>query len=185
MKMTNITHISISKTSFIISIIVIMIATSNEIGSNEEVYSQGSNSKAPDFNLQTIEGKQVSLESFKGKPVVLWFMSLSCPSCYAQADVVKQVKSEYGNRIDVLMIDILRDSNTDLQNFVSKFGHPDWKTTVDTDKMIVKYGITVPDSTVVLDKNGNVVFKNLGPVGYELLKDTLSKSLAATVAVQS
>lgn len=182
MKTTNITHISKSKTLFMIPMIIAMIAIA--IGSTEEIYSEKSSSKAPDFNLKTIDGKQVSLQSFKGEPVVLWFMSPSCPSCYAQADIVKQVKSEYGNKIDILMIDMLGAPNADLQNFISKFGSPDWKVAADTDSLTIKYGITVPDSTIILDKNGNIIFKNLGPAGYEQLKDTLSKSLAATDVVR-
>jgi cytochrome oxidase Cu insertion factor (SCO1/SenC/PrrC family) len=49
-------------------------------GSNTNVVAaQKENvSKAPDFKLKTVGGKQVSLQSFKGKPLVLWFMAAWC-----------------------------------------------------------------------------------------------------------
>ncbi len=146
---------------------------------NEGAIAQ--DNKAPDFNLDTIDGKQVSPNSFKGKPVLLWFMALSCPSCAAQADVVKQIKMEYGDKIDILVIDMLGDTKDDLQNFISNKGSPDWKTTVDTDRVSIKYGITVVDSTVILDKNGNMVYKNLGPASYQSVKDAVSKSLSTSL----
>ncbi len=107
-------------------------------------------------------------------------MALSCPSCYAQADIVKQISTEYKDKVDVMVIDILGDTNAALQNFIANFGSSDWKVTVDTDKVSIKYGITVTDSTVILDGNGNIVYKNLGPAGYQSIKDAISKALSST-----
>ncbi len=143
---------------------------------NEGAFAE--DNKAPDFRLDTIDGKQVSLNSFKGKPVLLWFMALSCPSCAAQADIVKQIKAEYGGKIDILVIDMLGDTKADLQNFISNKGSPDWKTAIDTDRVSIKYGITVVDSTVILDGNGNIAYKNLGPASFQSVKDAVSKSLS-------
>ncbi|MGH9974821.1 MAG: peroxiredoxin family protein, partial [Nitrososphaeraceae archaeon] len=120
-----------SETILIIAIFTVIIITVAGAVSTDEIVTATSN-KAPNFNLKTIDGEQMSIQSFKGKPAILWFMSLSCPSCYAQADVFKQIKNEYGNKIDVLVIDMLQDTDTDLQDFIAKFGSPDWKVTVDT-----------------------------------------------------
>ena len=49
------------------------------------------------------------------------------------------------------------------------------KEGTDTGGVTVKYGITQVDSTVVVDGNGNIVFKNLGPSGYQPLKEALTK----------
>ena len=46
---------------------------------------------------------------------------------------------------------------------------------LDTGGVTIKYGITQVDSTVVVDVNGNIVFKNVGPSGYQPLKDALAK----------
>jgi len=39
----------------------------------------------------------------------------------------------------------------------------------------IKYGITQVDSTVLIDSTGKIVFENLGPSGYQPLKDAAAK----------
>ena len=112
------------------------------------------------------------MESFKGKPVILWFMATWCPLCVDTANAIKQVKAEYGDKFDVLVIDLWATQNvgpqglnaeteSDLQAFLAKHGNPDWKGTLDTDRVSMKYGITGVDSTVVLDRNGNILVQIL------------------------
>ncbi len=117
--------------------------------------SDSSIDKASDFNLKTLDGKQITIASFKGKPTVIWFMAAWCPSCIGQTDAIKKVKSEFGDNINILVIDM-------------------WSL-VDTDRVTIKYGITEVDSTVVVDANGNILLKHLGPSGYQPIKDTISK----------
>jgi thiol-disulfide isomerase/thioredoxin len=171
-----------------ITIGVIIIFVVGQTG--KEVYSSSNN--APDFNLKTLDGKQVSLESFKGKPVILWFMATWCPSCVGQADAIKHVSSEYGNKINVLVIDLWAsqdisggqnaqgfnaETESDLQSFIAKYGSPKWKGALDTDRVSIKYGVTEVDSTIVVDSNGNIVMTHLGPLGYQPIKDALAKTI--------
>ena len=84
-------------TAAVVSILVISLAV---VGTTKLVYSLNNNSAA-DFNLKTLDGKQVSLESFKGKPLLLWFMATWCPiMCRTGWLAIKQVTSEYGNKVD-------------------------------------------------------------------------------------
>lgn len=190
--MIKITSTSKSKTTTIITIAAvatILVISFAVVGTTELAYSL-SNNNAPDFNLKTVDGKQISLESFKGKPLVLWFMAAWCPSCVGQAGAIKQVSSEYGNKINVLVIDLWSSQNigqsaqglnaesgNDLKIFIAKNGSPRWNAALDTDRATIKYGITQVDSTIVLDGKGNIVFTNLGPSGYQLLKDALAKAV--------
>jgi thiol-disulfide isomerase/thioredoxin len=177
-----------TKTMIITPIIItVLILSAVGVGTTKIAYPLSNNS-APDFKLTTIDGKQVSLESFKGKPLILWFMAAWCPSCVGQAGAIKQVSTEYGNKINVLVIDLWAtqnigqsaqglnaESGNDLQAFIAKNGSPQWNAALDTDRVTIKYGITQVDSTVVVDVNGNIVFTNLGPSGYQPLKDALTK----------
>lgn len=185
--MSKATSESKSKSTITIAaIIIVLIISVSAAGSVKIAYSQSSNT--PNFSLKTLDGKQVSLESFKGKPLVLWFMAAWCPSCVGQAGAIKQVSSEYGNKINVLVIDLWSSQNigqsaqglnaesgNDLQAFIAKNGSPQWMAALDTDRATIKYGITQVDSTVVVDGSGKIVFTNLGPSGYQPLKDALAK----------
>ncbi|HEY7079942.1 MAG TPA: TlpA disulfide reductase family protein [Nitrososphaeraceae archaeon] len=171
----------------LVSIVIVVVAAI--IGSVLVGSFSSSTSAAPNFKLRTIEGSQVSLSSFKGKPVILWFMAAWCPTCVGQSDAITKVKSEFGTKIDLLVIDMWttqaiggnsadgKQSETiiDLQDFLAKHGGSKWKAALDTDKAVVKYGILEVDSTVIVDKNGNIAFKNLGSTGYQPLKEAVSK----------
>jgi thiol-disulfide isomerase/thioredoxin len=173
------------KLSFIVMLAITVITSIMAGGASKLVYSD---SKAPDFSLKTLDGNQVSLQSFKGKPLILWFMAAWCPSCVGQASSIKHVSSEYGSKLNVLVIDLWAAQNigqgaqglnaetgNDLQAFIAKNGSPQWMSALDTDRATIKYGITQVDSTVVVDGNGKIVFMNLGPSGYQPLKDALTK----------
>jgi len=177
-----------SKTTITIAaIIIVLIISVAAAGPVKIAYSQSSNT--PDFSLKTLNGKLVSLESFKGKPLVLWFMATWCPSCVGQAGAIKQVSSEYGNKLNVLVIDLWAAQNiggqsaqgfnaetgSDLQAFIAKYGSPQWNAALDIDRVAIKYGITQVDSTVLIDSTGKIVFENLGPSGYQPLKDAAAK----------
>ena len=173
------------KPSLLVMLTITVITALMTGGASKLVYSDR---KAPDFSLKTLDGNQVSLQSFKGKPLILWFMAAWCPSCVGQASAIKQVSSEYGNKLNVLVVDLWAAQNigqdaqglnaetgNDLQAFIAKNGSPQWMAALDTDRATIKYGITQVDSTVVVDGNGKIAFMNLGPSGYQPLKDALTK----------
>jgi hypothetical protein len=112
------------------------------------------------------------------------------PSCIGTADTMKQATSGYGNKVNVLIIDLWAAQNVgaqglnpetenDMKAFLSKYCSPEWKGTFDTGRVSIKYGITQVDSTVVLDDNGNIVLTHLGPSGYQQIKDALAKVVIA------
>jgi hypothetical protein len=107
-----------------------------------------------------------------------------------QAAAIKQLLSEYGNKLNVLVIDLWAPQNivqsaqglnaetaNDVQAFIAKNGSPQWNAALDTGGVTIKYGTTQVDSTVVVDGNGNIVFKNFGPSGYQPLNDALAKDV--------
>ena len=55
----------------------------------------------------------------------------------------------------------MNEAAKDLQDFLAKHGNSKWKAILDIDKASRRYGIVEVDSTVVVNKNCNVVFKNL------------------------
>ena len=62
-----------------------------------------------------------------------------------------------------------------MQDFLAKHGNSKWKSTLDTDKASLKFGIVEVDSTVIVNKNCNVTFKNLGSTEYQSLRNAVSR----------
>jgi protein SCO1 len=130
----------------ILVVIIILLFQRNTIHTNGETNSNGSvpassNSQtssisasnlqgidlgqkaAPDFQLTDQYGKQISLEQFKGKPVVLLFLNTSCSAnCSHGVDNLHSSLQQLGNdtqNIAVLAIstDAIRDTSTKALQF--------------------------------------------------------------------
>ena len=69
-------------TAAVVSILVISLAV---VGTTKLVYSLNNNSAA-DFNLKTVDGKQISLESSKENLLSFILWRFWCPSCVGQAE---------------------------------------------------------------------------------------------------
>jgi len=62
--------------------------------------------RAPPFTLPNLEGRNISLRDFKGKPVLLTFWSTWCRPCLAEADLFDKLNRELGPRLVVLGLDV-------------------------------------------------------------------------------
>lgn len=60
---------------------------------------------APDFTLQSIDGTSVTLSSYRGKPVMLYFWLWSCPDCRKKLPVIQEAFEKLPpNKITILAI---------------------------------------------------------------------------------
>lgn len=65
---------------------------------------------APDFRLQSIEGDEVSLAAFKGRPVLVSLCQLVLSECIAEHEVLLEAQERYG----------------DAERFVARYGNGGW-----------------------------------------------------------
>jgi peroxiredoxin len=76
------------------------------------------NEKAPDFTLQDISGRSVSLSNYSNKAVVLFFWTTWCPNCRKD---LSNFNKEYDNLkssgIELLAIDV-QESKAKVESFV-------------------------------------------------------------------
>ncbi len=64
---------------------------------------------APDFTLQDVSGREVTLSSFKGEKVVLLaFFALRCSTCLAESPHLEELHSKYGGK-DVVVLAVNTD----------------------------------------------------------------------------
>ncbi len=76
--------------------------------------------QAPDFTLQNQNDESVSLSSFKGKKVLVYFYPrASTPGCTVQACGLRDVKAEL-NDLNVVILGISPDTPKMLANFTKK-----------------------------------------------------------------
>ncbi|MCG9971315.1 peroxiredoxin family protein [Christiangramia crocea] len=65
------------------------------------------NKKAPEFSLESLDGKTISLKDYEGKILVLHIATTWCPFCNAEAPHLEQLYQDYkGRNVEVLIIDV-------------------------------------------------------------------------------
>lgn len=78
--------------------------------------------RAPDFTLQDQRGEQVSLSSFRGKTVVLYFYpKADTPGCTTQACGVRDHRADYAHA-GAVVLGVSPDSVKKVKAFDDKYG---------------------------------------------------------------
>ena len=123
---------------------------------------------APTFTLPSDSGEDVSLESLRGEPVVLYFYPKDdTPGCTAQACGIRDQWGEFDER-GAVVLGVSPDSETSHVKFKEKYGLP-FTLLADEDHAVSEaYGVWVEKniagkrymgvkhSTFVIDADGNV-----------------------------
>ena len=124
--------------------------------------------KAPEFTLLDKDGREVSLSSFLGKKIVLYFYPKdNTPGCTRQACAFAGAYEEFKKK-DIVVIGISRDSVASHIKFAEKYNLP-FILLSDPDliainaygvwqekKMCGKVGMGVVRTTFIIDEQGNI-----------------------------
>lgn len=127
---------------------------------------------APDFTLNDINGKPLSLSDLRGKWVVLDFWGSWCPWCIKGFPALKEAYKEYGGKIEVLGIDC-RDSVEVWKEAVKKYELP-WLQVYNPgdNGLVEKYEIQGYPTKFIIDPEGNIANVTMGedPEFFVILK---------------
>jgi peroxiredoxin len=119
----------------------------------------GFEKKAPDFKLKDIKGHDVSLESYRGKVVVLNFWTKTCNPCMEEMPEISDLAKILKSKDDVAVVTVSTDDTAkeaaDILKAVLK-EEPPFQVLIDPDAKNVtgKYGTTLYPETWVIDKEG-------------------------------
>ena len=80
---------------------------------------------APQLSFQDVNGKAVSLSSFKGKYVYLNFWASWCSSCTQELTLIPELKKMYGSKITFVSISVDKQPEA-MRNFLKKNPKLDW-----------------------------------------------------------
>lgn len=118
---------------------------------------------APEFSLPNLAtDKMESLKDYLGKPIVLFFIQSACYSCLQEAKALKEVKTKYGKKLNIIAVGV------DLLGkpmLVSWAAHNKLNYPVLLDPIFSvpeKYGFSYTPSMVIIDKKGKIAFIHAG-----------------------
>jgi len=78
--------------------------------------------KAPEFTINLVDGKTVSLSQYKGHPVVMAFILTYCSHCQMTVGVLTRLQNEYRPRgLQVLASAIEPNAKDAVPNFIKNF----------------------------------------------------------------
>jgi cytochrome c biogenesis protein CcmG, thiol:disulfide interchange protein DsbE len=120
--------------------------------------------RAPAFSLPDLRGRNVALNNFRGKPVLLTFWASWCRLCVAEADLFDRLNREMGTRLVVLGLNV-DDDPEELQHFlkVRTLSYPILIAGDFPSPIPIIYDLvgTLP-LTIVIDPDGYIVYLQIG-----------------------
>ncbi len=133
-------------------------------------------SPAPDFTLNDLDGKPVTLSSFRGKTVVLVFWATWCPDCRKEVPDLKALYDKVDKK-KVAFVSVSFDRSFDaLKNFAKENALPGTQLFDPLGKkdsqVAASFGIHWIPSLYLIDKDGKVV---IGTVVLDKIKKALAK----------
>ena len=140
--------------------------------------------KAPDFKVQDLEGKEFHLASCCGKDaVLLFFWSFFCGPCRDEMPMISQVAREFqGKGLQVVGVNLDgREMKKAIDKFVAneKIGFRIVFDELAGDAFTVAdpYGVAGTPAVFLVDRKGVVAFSTVGAVTAEQLKAEIGKAL--------
>ena len=119
----------------------------------------------PDFNVQDLNGKPLSVAGFKGKVVLIDFWATWCGPCRAELpNVIDTYKKYHSQGFEIIGVSL--DSDRDkLDAFLKQEDGMTWQQYFDgqgwSNKLAVKYGVEAIPFAVLVGSDGKIVGKDL------------------------
>lgn len=136
---------------------------------------------APDFTVEMLDGKKVTLSAQRGKVVLISFWATWCPPCrlelsHMQKDVIDRFAGE-----DLVVLPISRgETRQKVEEYITKMGYT-FPIGLDTDQSIYrKYASNYIPRSILVGRDGVVAYVG---VGYdEQIAKELDEAITAALA---
>lgn len=141
---------------------------------------------APEFSLQSLEGKTVSLSDFRGKAVLLNFWATWCAPCKIEMPWFAELQKQYGSQgLQVLGVAMDDASPEDISKFAKDVG-VDYPILIGKEAVGDAYGgVQFLPATFYIGRDGKVVDKVFGLKGRGEIEDEVKKALAVGQSLQA
>lgn len=131
---------------------------------------------APGFTLEVLDGGELGLEQFAGKPVIINFWTTWCPECKDEMPVLEAFHRRYGDRIALLGVN-MRETPGLVRPFVKRYG-ASFPILLDRFERVSKaYRVTGVPETWLIDANGIAVARHIGPLTEAYLEQAVDRLL--------
>lgn len=131
--------------------------------------------KAPDFELETLDGNKIKLSDYQGKKVILNFWATWCPPCKAEMPHMQEFYEEQSkNGVVILAVNLEKNADDAVAAFVENYGLT-FPILLDRDVSIgrIYQAFTIPTSYII-DTKGFIQKKIVGPMDKEMMNELVA-----------
>ena len=168
--------------STLLMLCVLSAAFGNSISRAQHVHPANS-SAAPTvgaaaipFELKSMEGKLLTLETFRGKPLVLNFFASWCDPCRDEMPLINELAAKSANESYSVLGIAVEDTRAAVTEFASE-SKLIFPIALDLNSTVKRaYRIFGPPATFFIDANGVIRDIVLGPISTERARDALKKT---------
>ena len=117
---------------------------------------------APDFNLTSIDGNKVTLDSLKGKVVLLDFWATWCGPCKAAMPTIQKLHEAYKDKgVVILGVNTWEKNADSARDYMAKKKFT-YGCLMNGDDLAKAYGVTGIPTLVIIGKDGRVAMADMG-----------------------
>lgn len=123
---------------------------------------------APDLLLAALDGSPLKLSELKGKVVLLNFWATWCPPCREEVPSMVRLNAKMaGKPFQMVAVSIDEGGKPAVESFFKTLGQSLPAYIDPTTRAANTYGITGVPETFIIDKNGIIVKKVIGPLEWD------------------
>lgn len=134
---------------------------------------------APEFALPVLDGvHEVRLADLRGEIVVLNFWASWCLACRDEHDDLSRAAEKYADSGVRFFGVLYNDTPENARRWIDEMGGQSYPTLLDRgSRVAISYGLYGVPETFVIDQEGAVVHKQIGPVTAGLLMELIEPLL--------
>jgi len=135
---------------------------------------------APDFTLESLDGKSMRLSDLRGKAVLLNFWATWCGPCKIEMPWFVELQNKYGSEgLQIVGVAMDDSSKDDIAKFVKEMG-VNYPVLLGKEAVGDQYGgVPALPESFFISRDGRIVDKIIGLRGKAEIEDSIKKALTA------
>jgi len=138
---------------------------------------------APDFTLESLDGKSMRLSDMRGKAVLLNFWATWCGPCKIETPWLVELQNQYGSQgLQIIGVEAGNDEKDDIAKFVKDMGI-NYPILIGKESVGDAYGgVPALPETFFIGRDGKIVDKTMGLHGRAEIEDSIKQALNTETA---